>query len=752
MINKNIGFIAGIALGVSTRLAVSIAMLLSLFPPEASLRQDIYPEWQWIIRPEWETVIYRSWILAAVMIAAMLCYFLKEQLNKDQTAATLRAWLIIEILMMVPIASSGFQYLSSTFNKTYAQQVLVLLLILSWGVSLILFYCRKKVWSLKPLLDFLMGAAWVKKLVFPLMVLMIAVFLFIPRPEAVAARCWIGEQNHHNDSFIMGPAVAHEFGARLNMDVISQYGLGFVAVLQGLMKCLGGISYVHLITVMMLVTIIYYIGWIFLLRDVLGSTALAGLAVVLAIKWQVFHAGAYPIVYTYASMTVLRYAFDVIVFYSIWRHLASGKVAWLVLAGAATGAGIFYMTSEGIYVFAAYLAYLGLLAVGRYVQKDLPQAAYTKLIVLGMLPVVAWLLFLFMSVGTSVFQLEFWRNSTEFINYFLSGFGVEPLSKNLQSREFWRFFSGVLMPCIYLISLLIHAGLACRGRLTPRIIFIMTICVYGLGNYHYYIVRSAMTNYAAVALPLAVVIAYWVGEILRCWPGRISAAQALLWRWGLFVVAVALLVSNRLFLSYPNMLNVSRHPMVDSKVAWPLPEGKPYFNHLFNEYPAAWKLEVNNLQTSPEGLVVESNFISDEGLIGYWKQQTDFKKDASMISALVPPGEPAALISSFEVLILQQAGRKPFFYYFPLVISRPMLMRSWPAVSIYTKTQLAKTVAKIKQERPSYIFMENVFLIQQVPAVYLEQYPALVVLIDIIRKDYQPFKQGEYLTALKLKT
>ncbi len=751
-IDKNIGLIAGIALGASTRLSITLALLLSFFPAEASLKGEVYPEWQWIIRPEWETILYRGWVLAAIVIASGFVLGFRKELNDSKATAILWPWFLAEALMLVLAFACGFQYWASPFNNALARQALIIVLGLSWGVSLAWVAGGLKPLSIMALLQDWMEASWLKKLVLPAMVAMIVVFLFIPRPDAVAARCWIGEQNHHNDSFIMAPAVALELGAQLNMDVISQYGLGFVVVVKSLMKALGGITYSNLISVMMLATMIYYIGWLLLLRAVFGCVALAGLAVVLAIKWQVFHAGAYPIVYTYGSMTVLRYAFDLVVFYAMWRHLTQGKVMWLGIAAAAAGFGVFYMTSEGVYVFASYLAYLGLLFCSQRFQQDLPIISKGRLMVFGVLPLAVWLFLLTLLVGQSVLELEFWKNGTEFINYFLSGFGVEPIFKNLQLREFWRFFSGLLVPCVYLVSLLIHLGFMFKGRLTPKIILIMVLCIYGLGNYHYYIVRSAMTNYAAVSLGMAVVTAYWAGALLNHYAGRMPKLQAFAWRWGIFLVALAMLVSNRLFLSYPNIINTSRHPMVDSKVAWPLPEGKPYFNHLFNEYPSAWKLAANNLQSTREELPIERNFISDEALVGYWKQRTGFKSDAAMISALVPPGEPAALISSFETLILQQARRKPFFYYFPLVISRPMSMRSWPAVSIYTKTQLAKTVKKIRQERPRYIFMENVLLIQQVPAAYLEQYPALMALIQVIRQDYQVFKQGEYLTALQLRT
>ena len=143
------------------------------------------------------------------------------------------------------------------------------------------------------------------------------------------ARNFIGEQFHHNDSFIMGPGWAYLSGQTLDVDIISQYGIGFVVVISRLAQLFGGFSYEHVMAVMVMGTILYYLAWYFLIRRWLGSM-IAGIAVMLlAIKWQMFHTGVFPFVFTYGSATPMRFVYDVIYFWCLWMHIKTGHKKWL---------------------------------------------------------------------------------------------------------------------------------------------------------------------------------------------------------------------------------------------------------------------------------------------------------------------------------------------------------------------------------------------------------------------------------------
>ena len=78
-----------------------------------------------------------------------------------------------------------------------------------------------------------------------------------------------------------------------------------------------------------------------------------------------------------------------------------------------------------------------------------------------------------------------------------------------------------------------------------------------------------------------------------------------------------------------------------------------------------------------------------------------------------------------------------------------MSMRSFEVCSIYTKDQLAKTIKKFEDVKPPYVFMERIYMVNEVPRAYLFQFPSLIPLVNYVRTHYTPVAQGEYLVALK---
>ena len=98
-----------------------------------------------------------------------------------------------------------------------------------------------------------------------------------------------------------------------------------------------------------------------------------------------------------------------------------------------------------------------------------------------------------------------------------------------------------------------------------------------------------------------------------------------------------------------------------------------------------------------------------------------------------------------------QADRKPFFYYFPLVDSRPMRMRMWDMTALWTKDRLGQTLQELETKAPQYIFMEKILLADSVPAQYEFLYPDLLVILKYLHAHYEPQAQGRFLVALKKK-
>ena len=116
-----------------------------------------------------------------------------------------------------------------------------------------------------------------------------------------------------------------------------------------------------------------------------------------------------------------------------------------------------------------------------------------------------------------------------------------------------------------------------------------------------------------------------------------------------------------MFTGYPNLLNFSRNPIIDPLVAQRVGHDSPYFNQLYADFPESLKLPLNSLGQKDEGLKFEKDFNTHQQLIDYYKKETDFSSDAGLIQRLTPAGSRVALLSSFEVMILDQAKPHQLF-------------------------------------------------------------------------------------------
>ena len=175
------------------------------------------------------------------------------------------------------------------------------------------------------------------------------VLLYIPDPLGVVARVFAGEQFHNWDLSVIGPPFAYDKGRLLEVDTTTRYGLGLPIVSAHLMNMLGGVTYPNLVKMLMWLCLGYYAAWFVLLKRWLGGVLLPAAAVLFVIRTQMFHEGAYPLVHTYPTMTVLRFFTDIIVFHLLWQYLNTHRRQLLTWAGLACGFALFHMQAEGLY-------------------------------------------------------------------------------------------------------------------------------------------------------------------------------------------------------------------------------------------------------------------------------------------------------------------------------------------------------------------------------------------------------------------
>lgn len=729
---------------------MALAVVGSFIPSTSNLAGDIYPEFQALLIPEQETLYYRFFVLMAIAFSITIYAFMRKK-GISIVLPAVRRLALIEFFYTLLLAAAAFKVLAYPMRAWPAEAFLigglggaVLLKILhplmvrkwpAWRER-----CTAAVED-----RFVKGAAFVSGCV------LIGMLIYIPDIEGLVARMYAGEQFHHNDSFIMGPVWALEKGLILDWDVISQYGIGFPYLVRWVAKHLtGGVEYVPVIKAMVLLTIAYYILWFWLVRRWLNSAALALAAVILAIKWQLFHPGVYPTVFTYGSATPVRFLADVVFFLLIWKYLTKGHKAFAAAAAAVCGFQIFYLTSEGVYLYCAWLAFTCVMCVQAWPwRKARVWPAAIWMAAAWMMPIIVAVVCFSAAVGHKVFDPMFWGNVREFSGYFLSGFGVEPMTKNILDKQFGAALMGFMVPCVYIAT--VCAGIlwtTFRKKSDPALTMAIVMAIYGLGSYHYFVARSTLTSYYVEGLPFVWVSAFWINAALTRLRPNIRLWSSFL----LCATSLVCLMTTHLFMSQPNVFNAWRNPYTNPAVVLSLPGGESYIHHLFRRETDQVKVNKNTLGETEEHFLTEADFKNDEDFKAFFRRDFDFADDAALIRRLTPEGARVPIMSSFEIKMLMQADRSPFFYYFPLVISHPMTSRTLVRTSVYTSDQYNKTIAQLEADKPKYIFMERGLSVRGLPAHVREYYGSFMYIWEYVFNFYEPVDQSKSLIAFRRKS
>jgi hypothetical protein len=578
-------------------------------------------------------------------------------------------------------------------------------------------------------------------------VFLIFLIIFIPDIQALLAKTFITDHFIHFDGTIMSAAWAHLQGGILDKDQYSIYAIGLPVVIGSLAQLLGGFSYFSVMMVLVLGAVIYYIGVYALARFWLKSIPVAMAMVILLIKWQMFHPEVAPVVFSYPSITIWRYPLDIIFLFLLLSHLRHADMRLLAGAGVICGFSSFYMIDTGVYMSVAYGFYVVFAFIMDFQNGSWRETRIRILKATGMLLIVpvTTLGCLWLTQGYYLFTAAFWKELSNRATFFLIGYGDLPMYKSIVEGKYLDSWMGFFIPWVYTLVLIVTSTLLFLRKISREYLFIATLSVYGLGLYHYYACRSANTSYYVVVLPFVFILGCTLNWILAQHTLRKPILGSVL------AVTFFALFTNHYFLVYPNLLNLSRnphtHPIISMKVA----DGLSFFNHNDMQWPEQMKLSTNSLGGTDEELKTEKDFDNDGQLKNYFSREFDFSQDTALITRLTGNDQKVPLISSFETKILMQARRRPFFYYFPLVDSRPMHMRMFDLTELWTIDRLKRTLQQLQDAKPPYIFMEKILLAQSVPQYYEYLYPDLLVILSYIHQEYVPDEQGHYLIAMKRK-
>ncbi|MBI4309401.1 MAG: hypothetical protein HY591_03620 [Candidatus Omnitrophica bacterium] len=747
--NANYFLLTSIVCLISMQLTALLGRLLLLFPPGTGLAGRILPEWSGSLQPKWDLVLFLVFILAAVSGQAAALFWLKKDLKHGQWRRGALRYLGAEAVMTFLLLSAAYKMTIYDNSPFLAQRAFAVLAI--GAVLMKLFWHELNTISGKAarLLADLSRLPVVHLGADAGSLVLIAAVIYVPGLDRVLAQLFIGEQFHHFDFFLMSPGWAYLNGQMPYVDAISQYGVGVVAVLSRLASLFGGFDYLPVLKMLITLVTGYYMLLYILVRYWLGSITLALAAFFVAFRLQMFHYGVSPLCWTYPSTTPVRFGLDIVWLALLLAHLRSGRVVFLALAAVYSGAALYYMTATGMCVLAAFYFYLAALLAVPHLRRHyfpaprvLGQAAGCGILAVACAFGLFWL-----TLGREVWSKTFWHNMTEYLMFFAHGHagGVLPIYESLKYRHFWASFMGFLLPLSYLAALLFIGALVCLKKVRNEHLLAAVIAVYGLANYQYYVVRSAVTSYYMGALPFVLLACFWLALALEhlgpVWRRRVLGSA--------LALSIYALTTNHNYISYPNLFNFSRDPMVDITVAQRYPDRQGYFNHLVKPMAEQDKLPVNSLGEVFEDIRAEDSFKSDEELKNYYRGEFDFAQDARLIQSLTRAGERVAVLSSFETKILLQAKRTPLFYHLPMITSQPMRMRAYPADAAHSPNFLADTLRQLQQARPEYVFIQRIFLQQDVPASYLENNANITAIVRYVRGHYSVAGQGKYLAALK---
>ncbi len=686
---------------------------------------------------QFSLTVYALFIAASLIAYSLIVVFNKRLKNDVEWLASFAAG---QIFLISLAAMALFKLIIYDYRGELARFWFSVLGLVMLAQPVVWHWCLKinrKIPVLQQRLNHLLGQWWPDIGV----LIIIAAVVYIPDPEAVIAHIFFGEHLHHMDSFAMAPSWILSNGGILDVDARSQYGIGSVVVINALMNIQGGISYAHCMAALIVLCTIYFMVLYVFLRRWLPSRLLAMAAWCMIFKAHIAFELAFPLVFTYPQSTVVRQGVDILWMMSMLTFLNGGKGRWLVIASMIAGLALWYVPSVGFYLIIVN----GVIALMAGLRQESWRAKIISSLGPSLIAVISAVIFLVLTCGMWFFRPEFWHNIIEFLHIVLV-ISTSPLSETIKNLP-WDVMVFGSMVIVFVLTI-VKVGLDyLSGKDDRRDWLALGLSVYGLGLLEHYVTLSAGNNYYSKSMPFFAVLFYWIskaiGMMSRQWQRRTVLT--------ILAAALIAMVTNHSFMAYPGMLNLSANPLLDQKVARPLPDGRPYFFHKHRYLPPETRFAYNSLGQADDGFVTEFDFKTQRELVDYFRHETNFAKDAALIDRLTAPDDHVPLISSFEVMMLMQAKRKPFFYIFPFLDNRPMRIRSFGVDLLHTWGQIRDIIARFEAQKPPVVFIEKIMLANEGSPWYEENAPGLMEVLRYVKTHYQPQEQGEYLVAMHRK-
>jgi hypothetical protein len=127
----------------------------------------------------------------------------------------------------------------------------------------------------------------------------------------------------------------------------------------------------------------------------------------------------------------------------------------------------------------------------------------------------------------------------------LTGTDTTPLYVSLRGRNFFAFIWQFIIPTIYVLTFLTQ--MMRKDRRTCDLI-VMAASLLGIA-----VKDSTITNHYTHSLPLVIILTFWI----KTFSDRLSLGKSVILKSAWMVVLLIVLMTNNLFLVYPNIFNFS---------------------------------------------------------------------------------------------------------------------------------------------------------------------------------------------------
>jgi len=476
----------------------------------------------------------------------------------------------------------------------------------------------------------------------------IALFVFVPWPEAVVWPSFASDRFHHFDFYAMAPALAHAHGLRLGTDFYAQYGVGWPVVLHGLGATTGLASYTTFAQLEVLVGCAYFFALFLFLRAWLREAEHATVGLLLVLLLALFtNTGGYA-KWLWPSSTVMRYAFDITLFSVLLVHSRS-NAAWLgPLAGAALALQCLFSTDVGLYLLLAFAVYLICELRCRGSERPARSMRWFCLGTLLGFGALAGAGFTLANQGHFP-DRSFWTGWMESILAYGGGIANLPIAHSL-ARSPTNSLLLLAMLTTYILCLSKCLVGLIRGGLSEDASLRGAIATYGLGTLILFIGRSHEQNLMHVSIPFCLLVTQATAPMVRASTRYLPKAHGLL-----SVALVAMIWIQADKVHYPNLANALLGPVV-------LTQSTPIKTE---EVPSA----------NPD-------------------VKTEFMAASDAIRTAADQGRHSvAVIGYHDTAYLVQAGVAPYFRYSPVL------------ANLLFQGQVKEITRRIEDSPPDWIFI-----------------------------------------------